>query len=549
MNQGALEQIPLGVEQAFGDLQARIMEDVIRRISINGSVTRSADWEITRLRQLGQSNQEIKTAIQKALNLLDEAIDAIYAEAVLAEYTRNADLYKAVGNTLPSFGDNVELQNLIDAVKTQTKGELLNITRSLGFVVQDGTGLKALDITKFYQQTLDHAIGDITTGAFDYNTVLKRTVKQMTNSGLRWIDYDSGYHNRVTVAARRAVMTGFNQTVGHINDTTAKDLGTNTFEVSWHMGARPEHMTWQGRVYTKQQLIDECGLGSGGGLLGWNCYHSYVAYVLGASVRTYTDEQLDKMNAAELKTKTFNGKEYNTYEALQRQRQLETNMRAQRQEIVLLKQGGADPLDIQMAMSRYRGSSAEYVGLSKAMDLPQQRERVNIGKLGAITEREVLNVEVPKLNKIQTKYYVAGQDIAESTSVEFEGQRALTRYLSNYDPDLLEAMANETQTVPEAWVWGGYHGRKPEYRTAYRYGELPKSGRSTNWADNTRENGVSMIGFEDTSSIYDVTLGGQDIPKIKVEGWYLGDSGADGEPILVDCKKIAVKKNDKWVNV
>ncbi len=62
----------------------------------------------------------------------------------------------------------------------------------------------------------------------------------------------------------------------------------------------------------------------------WNCYHDYLPFVPGASVRTYSDEQLERLNAAENEPKVYYGKEYTTYEALQRQRQLETNMRAQR---------------------------------------------------------------------------------------------------------------------------------------------------------------------------------------------------------------------------
>ena len=384
MNQADIESVPLGVEQAFGDLQARIMENIVRRIKINASVTRSADWQITRLKQLGQSSQEIKKSIQTALSLSDEAIDNIYAEAVKTEYIRNADLYTKTGNTLVSFADNVELQSLMEAVKKQTKDEFLNISNSLGFVTQENGKLKALDITQFYQKTLDKAIGDISTGAFSYTESLRRTVKDMTNSGLRWIDYESGYHNRVTVAARRATMTGFNQTMSHINENTAKDLGTNSFEITWHAGAREDHQWFQGKVFTKKELIDQCGLGTAAGIKGPNCMHDYLAFVPGASVRTYTDEQLKQMNDAENVPKKYNGKEYTTSEALQRQRQLETNMRAQRQEISLLKQGGGDPLDIQNAMSRYQGSSAEYTGLSKAMGLPQQRERVTIDGLGRV---------------------------------------------------------------------------------------------------------------------------------------------------------------------
>lgn len=393
MNAKDIEIIPGQVAETFGDLESRIMEDIVRRIRINGEITRSADWQITRLKQLGQSNQTIKTYIKTTLDLSDQAIENIYAEAVQQEYIRNTELYKAVGNVPVSWADNFELQTLINGVKAQTKGELLNITRSLGFVVQDGGRLKALDITKFYQQTLDSALNGIASGAFDYNTAIKKCVKEMTNSGLRWIDFESGYHNRVTVASRRAVMTGFNQTMSHINEQTAKDLGTDSFEVTWHAGARPDHMTWQGRVYTKRQLSEVCGLGTVAGLKGANCYHDYLAFVPGASVRTYTDAQLEKMNNDEMTPKTYNGKEYTSYEARQRQRQLETNMRAQRQEISLLKQGGGDPLDIQNAMSRYRGSSAEYTGLSKAMKLPQQRERVTVDGLGKVTGK----IEVPSI--------------------------------------------------------------------------------------------------------------------------------------------------------
>jgi hypothetical protein len=249
MNQGAIEATPLGVEQAFGDLQSRIMEDIVRRIKINGFVTRSADWQITRLSQLGESSAYIKEQIQIALQASDEAIDAIYADAVAREYTRNADLYKAGGSSLTGWADNRELQDLMNAAKSQTKDTLNNISRSLGFVTQEGGQLKALDLTSFYQKTLDAALGNIGTGAFDYNAALKSAVAQMTNSGLRWIDYDSGWHNRVTVAARRAVMTGFNQVMTFMNKQVADELGTDLWEVTWHRGARPEHQVWQGKVY------------------------------------------------------------------------------------------------------------------------------------------------------------------------------------------------------------------------------------------------------------------------------------------------------------
>ena len=57
-------------------------------------------------------------------------------------------------------------------------------------------------------------------------------------------------------------------------------------------------------------------------------------------------------------------------------------MRAQRQEIKLLKEGGADEDSLIEAQARYRKTSDEYARFSKAMELPQQRERVTVDGLG-----------------------------------------------------------------------------------------------------------------------------------------------------------------------
>ena len=56
-------------------------------------------------------------------------------------------------------------------------------------------------------------------------------------------------------------------------------------------------------------------------------------------------------------------------------------MRAERQKIKLLQDGEADETDIMLAMAKYRGTSQEYTSFSKAMKLPQQRQRVTIDGL------------------------------------------------------------------------------------------------------------------------------------------------------------------------
>lgn len=377
-----LELMPREIEKLYADLEWRIMEDVIRRIKINGEITRAADWQINRLYELGESKEAVKRAIQDALKMTDKEIDKIYEEAIASGYVRDKKLYEAVGKTFVPYAENMVLQQMVKAIKVQTQEELKNITQSLGFAKQVNGKVQFTEIADFYQRTLDSAMLDITSGAFDYNTVLRRTIDTMTNSGLRSVDYASGWSNRVEVAARRAVMTGVTQVTGKINEQNAEELQTEYFEISWHADARPTHQVWQGRVYSKEELKTICGLGTGDGLAGWNCRHTYYAFIPGISKRAYTDKQLEEMNAKENTPKKWNGKEYTAYEASQKQRRMETTMRAQRQKIKLLEEGGASEDDVIAAKCRWRKTMNDYVEFSEAMGLPQQRERLYTGKIG-----------------------------------------------------------------------------------------------------------------------------------------------------------------------
>lgn len=380
-----IERVSMVLDKPLRDLEMQIMEDVVRRIKINGEITRSADWQIYRLHELGMSKREIKKAIADNLDLSKAEIKELYNDILQKGYEWDDSIYKAKGKARIPLDENEGLQRLLSAVSEQTSGELKNISQSLGFAVKQPDGkLKFTQAADFYQQNLDNAIMGIASGAFDYNTVIKKVISDMTNSGLRTVDYATGWSNRADVAARRSVMTGLSQLTAKMNEDNAKELGTDYFEVTWHSGARPSHQEWQGKVYSRKELETICGLGTVTGLCGANCYHDYYPFIPGISERSYTDEELAQMNAEENKPVKYGDKEYTKYEALQRQRKLETAMRAQRQKIHLLEEAGADEEDIINARCRYRGTSQEYTRFSKAMGLPQQRERVNADGLGNI---------------------------------------------------------------------------------------------------------------------------------------------------------------------
>lgn len=384
-NPSEIEAFSMIFDEQMKTLEMQVMQDIIRRIKINGEITRSADWQLYRLHELGESKRVLKKAIKDAFGLDIKGINHLYKDIIRKGYARDETLYKTKGKPFVPFEENRALQQYITAIAEQTAETMKNISQSLGFAVrQSDNTLKFQPIADYYQRTLDNAVNGIASGVFDYDTVFKRTVSEMTNSGLRTVDYETGWSNRVDVAARRAVMTGLTQLTARINESNAEQLETDMFEVTWHSGARPSHQVWQGRWYSKAELESVCGLGSVTGLCGANCYHSYYPVIPGISVPTYTEEELDEMNRQENVPLDYNGKQYTKYEALQRQRQLETRMRAERQKIKLLQDGGADETDIILARAKYRGTSQEYTSFSKAINLPQQRQRVNVDGLGNI---------------------------------------------------------------------------------------------------------------------------------------------------------------------
>ena len=412
-------------------------------------ITSTADWQINRLKIPGYSSEDIENALKDTLNTSYPEMFELYDKVINWEYVRNKDVYEQINAEYIPFEENEHLIQVTSAIKKQSLEDLENITRSLGFYLDYGGRKVLTPLSQVYSGYLDNACMDIVTGAFDYNAVLRRVVTQLTNSGLRQIEYSSGYANRIEVAARRAVMTGLTQFSGKIAEYNAEKLGTEFFEVEWHAGARPTHTIWQGRVWSQQQLYDVCGLGTVTGLCGANCYHTYFPFVPGVSVRAYTDDWLDEQNRKESEPTEFRGKEYTLYEAKQRQRQMETAMRAQREKVQMLQDGDADPNDVMLAKCKYQGQLDEYARFSKQMGLKQERERIYIDGRWRVApgriDKKLNVVNTMKISVPRDAYKIKGM----TSEAKHEIEAAINNLKKEYDIrlDLIEVAKMEVGDI------------------------------------------------------------------------------------------------------
>lgn len=253
-------------------------------------------------------------------------------------------------------------------------------------------------------------------GHLAINTVLERTINTMTKSGLRSVDYATGHSNRIEVAVRRALMTGYGQIQRYNAEQVAAELGTDYFEVSAHGGARPSHAEWQGKVYSRAELYSVCGLDTATGLCGINCYHSYDPFIPGVSVRRYSDDDLAQIRKEDARQREYGGKTYNKYEALQHQRKLETTLRKYRRDVHLLEKGSADPDTILNKKIKYQVTYGQYKHFSKAMELPMQRARIYQDGLKVSTYVKTTRRSLP----IQLPYVYNGRKefIPKNTAIE-----------------------------------------------------------------------------------------------------------------------------------
>lgn len=379
-----LDALPEELAELYRGLEDTLLTEICSRLKLRDELNEVTVQDIKALRAHGIDLEEIERAIRKTTGISEQKLKKILDDVV----KRNQQYYTSVID-LEHITQPETLVSIEDtwAIYQQTKRDLRNITQSMGFLVDAGRTM--LPPAKAYQWALDNAVMQVQSGAINYKQAIKTAVKQLADSGLKIVDYESGHRDQIDVAARRAVMTGVSQICAKYTEQSAEYLETPYFEVSAHSGARDKpgpspwssHKDWQGRVYSIRandiypSIYEVCGLGAVDGLEGANCRHRRNVWVEGVSERTYTDEQLAHIDDG--LGCTFEGKTYTAYEATQEQRKVERTIRKLKREKTAYNAAGL--ADEEQAVNiKLRRLNAKYKAFSKAAGLPEQRERMKV---------------------------------------------------------------------------------------------------------------------------------------------------------------------------
>ncbi|MCU7195542.1 phage minor capsid protein [Turicibacter sanguinis] len=325
----------------YHQLEDFILEDIARRIKKTGKVTDTAKWQAEMAQENGISFKKIEEEVARITDIAIEEVEKLFNEASLMSLKDELALYEEVGLTPLKLENSPLLREYLQAAIAQTQGELRNITASMGFADIVGGKIVYKPIAKTYHDTLDLAQFQVSSGVVDYNTAIRQAVKKLSDSGLRYVDYKSGWSNRVDVAVRRATLTGLNQMANKLTEANMEHLDIRYVETTAHAGARPEHQNWQGQVFTYKgvdarypDFVESTGYGRGDGICGWNCRHSFHPFIPGVSTPAYSEEDLKRIKDQDERIVEYNGKSYNLYQATQKQRQIETTIRKTKRELL-----------------------------------------------------------------------------------------------------------------------------------------------------------------------------------------------------------------------
>ena len=352
-----LDAMPDAFVELWQGVEDEILQDVARRIGKMGTLTETADWQLWRYQQTEAVRENVVKLLAKYSGKSEATIRRLLKEAATEAMEREDAIYYHYNLEPTPFEESAALNNLLNAGARQTCGTWRNLTATTANTVSGA-----------FERTLDVAWGKVATGAFDYKTAVKQAVDSLADE-MPEITYPSGHTDSLEVAARRAVLTGVNQTAGKLQEARMDEMNVEFVETSAHGGARPSHAEWQGRRFHRGGAVDylgkhypdfeqATGYGTGAGLCGWNCRHTFFSIFpeLGPAP-AWTQADLEALNARNIE---YNGKKYTRYEINQMQRARERNVRRWKKRYLAETAAGADTTASAVKLRQARQSLAEF---------------------------------------------------------------------------------------------------------------------------------------------------------------------------------------------
>lgn len=320
-----LLHISEGGEAIAEELHQSIIKKIIQRVITrldreDGYILTATDkWQIETLQQAGYLLEDIQAEIAKRTGLMQTEIAEAMEDAGVEALKYDDKIYRDAGLSPAPLEKSPHLIRLMQRNYEATAGDWKNFTRTTATAAHDT-----------FVRECDRAYSLVNSGAVSYSEALRDVINNICSNGVE-VEYPSGRKDTIETATLRCIRTGTAQATAEIQLARMDEMEWDLVITTAHLGARPTHQEWQGKVFSRSgsgeypDFKSSTRYGEVDGLCGANCRHTFLPYTGKNPFEDYDAEENRK-----------------AYEIQQRQRELERRIRKTKRECMGLQEAVSD---------------------------------------------------------------------------------------------------------------------------------------------------------------------------------------------------------------
>lgn len=375
----------------------KILKEIGKILGEIGELNPSEINTIIQQLKYGESLQKILKILSETSNINQQEIYRMLEADARFNLLKSKIYFNANNIDFIPYEQNMPLKNLVNQIAYTTMEEYKNISRTTGLTYLNSQGERVTkNIFDAYNEIVDDAINNVAMGKETFQQALKNQLKTIGEAGIQKIEYKSGYHRRIDSSLRMNLNDGLNQLAISQQEIMGNQFNNDAWEVTTHEFPAVDHAPIQGHIFRKEEFKKLQDFNYYGEIkdvnnnvyvrdehehirpIGeLNCKHFAFAIVLGVDEPRYTQEELDKINDENEKGFNFEGRHYTMYQGTQLQRDIELEIRKQR-EISIMGENGNQPELVQEANKNINILLSRYHKLSKTSGLKTRLERTKI---------------------------------------------------------------------------------------------------------------------------------------------------------------------------
>lgn len=375
LNEKTIEKLTERLVSRVENANSYVLKTIGEQITRVGKLNPTTVRQLSNLLKYGNDYDKIVSELMRVTKLNIQDIETIFEEVAKSDYMFAKEFYQYRNMDYIPYDKNVELQAFVKSMSGKAVDDYLNLSQTLGFRKVVNGKVEYSHLRDTYLNTIDDAVLSLSQGQTTFQSEMKRTVKELGQSGVRTVDFESGYSRRLDSSVRMNIKDSMLTLHNELQTRIGGEIGADGIEISVHENPAKDHEHIQGKQYSIKEF-EALNNNLDRPISTMNCYHYIFSIILGVSKPRYSEEELKEINRKNKEGFTYQDIKYTNYEGTQLLRRIETEVRKQK-DIQALgnKEATAE------SKTKVRHLMKEYRNISKASGLSTRVERLSVFKV------------------------------------------------------------------------------------------------------------------------------------------------------------------------